>query len=73
MAKEEGEDSKTPPVRLLLPAQVGDGDILIPSAEEGPRLARALPRASLRVMKGHSHALLQARARAGGQAGGAGV
>lgn len=41
--------------------QVGDGDVLIPSAEEGPRLLHALPRATLRVMKGHSHALLQVR------------
>ena len=36
-------------------------DLLIPSATEGPRLQRALPRAQLRVEKGRSHALLQAR------------
>lgn len=34
-------------------------DLLIPSAREGPRLQRALPRAQLRVEKGRSHALLQ--------------
>ncbi|KAI7839273.1 hypothetical protein COHA_006971 [Chlorella ohadii] len=38
---------------------VGDQDLLIPSAREGPRLQRALPRAQLRVEKGRSHALLQ--------------
>lgn len=39
----------------LAPAQ----DLLIPSAEEGPRLQKALPRAQLRVERGRSHALLQ--------------
>ena len=34
-------------------------DALIPSEEEGRRLARALPRARLRVLPGRSHALLQ--------------
>lgn len=38
---------------------VGDMDLLIPSAEEGPRLQRLLPRAQLRVENGRSHALLQ--------------
>jgi pimeloyl-ACP methyl ester carboxylesterase len=45
------------PQRVLL--LVGDADLLIPSAQEGPRLARALPRAHLRVERGRSHALLQ--------------
>lgn len=43
--------------RVLL--LVGDEDRLIPSEEEGGRLARALPRAHLVVMRGRSHALLQ--------------
>ena len=38
---------------------VGDQDLLIPSAREGPRLQRALPRCQLRVERGRSHALLQ--------------
>jgi hypothetical protein len=38
---------------------MGDQDLLIPSAAEGPRLQRLLPRAHLRVEKGRSHALLQ--------------
>lgn len=54
-------ESLLPSVQQRVLVLVGDGDILIPSAEEGPRLQRALPRAHLRVMKGHSHALLQVR------------
>jgi pimeloyl-ACP methyl ester carboxylesterase/1-acyl-sn-glycerol-3-phosphate acyltransferase len=38
---------------------VGDADLLLPSGAEGPRLAAALPRCTLRVMAGGSHALLQ--------------
>lgn len=38
---------------------VGDQDLLIPSKEEGPRLARAMPQAHMRVERGRSHALLQ--------------
>jgi len=45
------------PQRVLL--IVGDQDMLIPSADEGARLQRALPRAHLRVERGRSHALLQ--------------
>ena len=43
-----------PPVKIF----VGDSDRLIPSAEEGPRLARLLPQATLQVVAG-SHMLLQ--------------
>jgi hypothetical protein len=38
---------------------VGGSDALIPSAEEGDRLQKALPRAHVRLMRGRSHALLQ--------------
>lgn len=48
-----------PRVQQRVLVLVGDGDILIPSAQEGPRLQRALPRAHTRVMRGYSHALLQ--------------
>ncbi|KXZ52840.1 hypothetical protein GPECTOR_8g223 [Gonium pectorale] len=43
--------------RVLL--LVGENDMVIPSASEAPRLARALPRARARVLSGRSHALLQ--------------
>ena len=43
-----------PPVQIF----VGDSDRLIPSAEEGPRLARLLPQATVQVVAG-SHMLLQ--------------
>lgn len=36
-----------------------DGDLLIPSKEEGPRLKSLLPRCRLKVFKDASHALLQ--------------
>lgn len=36
-----------------------DGDLLIPSADEGPRLQRLLPRADALTLQGHGHALLQ--------------
>lgn len=36
-----------------------DGDLLIPSKEEGPRLQRLLPRCRLKVFPNASHALLQ--------------
>jgi hypothetical protein len=38
---------------------VGDGDLLIPSGEEGRRLERVLPRAVLRVSDSGGHGLLQ--------------
>jgi hypothetical protein len=38
---------------------VGENDLVIPSATEGPRLQRALPRALLRILPGRSHAMLQ--------------
>lgn len=41
---------------LLLAAEQ---DLLIPSRDEGPRLARRLPRCRLRLMPGRSHAMLQ--------------
>lgn len=49
------------PIRPSLPSPLPPStqDLLIPSAEEGPRLQRALPRATLRVERGRSHALLQ--------------
>lgn len=53
-----------PQVQQRVLVLVGDGDALIPSGEEGPRLQRALPRAHLRVLKGRSHALLQVRVHA---------
>jgi pimeloyl-ACP methyl ester carboxylesterase len=43
--------------RVLL--LVGENDLVIPSATEGPRLQRALPRALLRTLPGRSHAMLQ--------------
>ena len=48
-----------PRVQQRVLVLVGDGDVLIPSAQEGPRLQRELPRAHTRVMRGYSHALLQ--------------
>jgi hypothetical protein len=44
-----------PPVLVI----VGDADLLLPSASEGPRLASRLRAATLRVVPGGSHALLQ--------------
>ena len=38
---------------------VGEADLMIPSGEEGKRLQKALPRASLRTFPRRSHALLQ--------------
>jgi pimeloyl-ACP methyl ester carboxylesterase len=46
--------ARMPPVQIF----VGDADRLIPSAEEGPRLARLLPKATVQVVAG-SHMLLQ--------------
>lgn len=43
--------------RVLL--LIGDGDWLIPSSAEGERLEKMLPRCSLKVLRGRSHALLQ--------------
>ena len=37
----------------------GSADLVIPSASEGPRLQRALPRCRLRPLPGRSHAMLQ--------------
>lgn len=54
------------PQRTLILA--AGADLLIPSEEEGKRLRRALPRATLRVLPGRSHALLQEVRRAGGAA-----
>lgn len=36
-----------------------DADLLIPSADEGTRLQRLLPRADANTLQGHGHALLQ--------------
>ncbi|KAK9809406.1 hypothetical protein WJX73_003127 [Symbiochloris irregularis] len=38
---------------------VSDGDFLLPSRDEGPRLKKLLPRANLKVFNGRGHALLQ--------------
>ncbi len=47
--------------RVLL--LVGENDLVIPSATEGPRLKKALARCSVRVLRGRSHAMLQVRSR----------
>ena len=39
----------------------GGADLLVPSGEEGPRLGAALPNATVVVVPGASHLLLQAR------------
>jgi pimeloyl-ACP methyl ester carboxylesterase len=43
--------------RVLLLA--AERDLVIPSASEGPRLKRELPRAMLRLLPDRSHAMLQ--------------
>ncbi|KAK9838483.1 hypothetical protein WJX81_002279 [Elliptochloris bilobata] len=55
--KQIEDQIKTVQARVLV--LTGDGDWLIPSREEGPRLQKLLPRCVLRVMRGRSHALLQ--------------
>lgn len=52
----DGRDAEMLPPVLIV---VGDADRLLPSAEEGPRLARKLSRSQLHVVKGGSHMLLQ--------------
>ncbi len=47
------------PQRVL--AVVGRLDFVVPSAQEGPRLKKELPRCQLRTLPFGSHALLQVR------------
>lgn len=51
--REIEDQIKTVQARVLV--LVGDGDWLIPSREEGPRLQKLLPRCILRVRLPHRH------------------